>query len=89
MANENDKAVNLYTQAINLDENNYLLYNNRSVAYIRLKKYENALKDADKCIALKPDFVQVNITLIPKGEKKQYFPLCFRHMEVKVLHYRF
>ncbi|CAF4691235.1 unnamed protein product, partial [Rotaria sp. Silwood2] len=34
------------------------LYSNRSAAYAKLNKYEYALKDAEKCIALKPDFVQ-------------------------------
>ncbi|CAF4835372.1 unnamed protein product [Rotaria sp. Silwood1] len=57
-AGENDKAVNLYTQAIALDEKNYILYSNRSAAYAKLNKYEYALKDAEKCISLKPDFVQ-------------------------------
>ncbi|CAF1356875.1 unnamed protein product [Rotaria sordida] len=57
-AGENDQAVNLYTQAINLDEKNYVLYSNRSAVYAKLNKYEDALKDAEKCIALKPDFIQ-------------------------------
>ncbi len=61
LADENDTAVDLYTQAIALDENDYILYNNRSSAYAKLHKYEYALKDAEKCIALKPDFIQVKI----------------------------
>ena len=59
LVGDNDKAVDLYTQGIALDENDYLLYNDRSAAYAKLNKYEYALRDAEKCIALKPDFVQV------------------------------
>ncbi len=56
---KNDEAINLYTQAIALDEKNHVLYSNRSAAYAKSNKYEEALKDADKCISLKPDFVKV------------------------------
>ncbi len=56
---KNDEAINLYTQAITLDENNHVLYSNRSAAYAKANKYEEALKDADKCISIKPDFVKV------------------------------
>jgi stress-induced-phosphoprotein 1 len=55
---KNDEAINLYTQAIALDQNNHVLYSNRSAAYAKANKYEEALKDADKCISIKPDFVK-------------------------------
>ncbi|CAF1360246.1 unnamed protein product [Adineta steineri] len=57
-AGKNDEAINLYTQAIALDEKNHVLYSNRSAAYAKGTKYEEALKDAEKCISLKPDFVK-------------------------------
>ncbi|CAF1316353.1 unnamed protein product [Rotaria sordida] len=57
-AGKNDEAINLYTQAIALDEKNHVLYSNRSAAYAKSNKYEEALKDAEKCVTLKPDFVK-------------------------------
>lgn len=57
-AGKNDEAISLYTQAIGLDEKNHVLYSNRSAAYAKSNKYEEALKDAEKCISLKPDFVK-------------------------------
>ncbi|CAF0815666.1 unnamed protein product [Rotaria sp. Silwood1] len=57
-AGKNDDAINLYTQAIELDEKNHILFSNRSAAYAKANKYEDALKDAEQCITLKPDFVK-------------------------------
>ncbi|CAF2386234.1 unnamed protein product [Rotaria sp. Silwood2] len=57
-AGKNDDAINLYTQAIELDEKNHILYSNRSAAYAKANKYEDALKDAEQCITLKTDFVK-------------------------------
>jgi len=55
---KSDEAINLYTQAIALDDKNHVLYSNRSAAYAKSNKYEEALKDAEQCIALKPDFAK-------------------------------
>ncbi|CAF1148590.1 unnamed protein product [Adineta steineri] len=57
-ANKNDEAIDLYSQAIALDEKNHVLFSNRSAAYTKLGKYEDALKDAEECITLKPDFTK-------------------------------
>lgn len=53
-----DQAIDLYTQAIAIDDKNHVLYSNRSAAYAKANKFEDALKDAEKCITLKPDFVK-------------------------------
>eukprot|EP01084_Bolivina_argentea_P049486 91002_1 len=50
------KAIHFYTKGIELEPNNHTLYSNRSVAYLKLNKYELALKDANKCIELQPDW---------------------------------
>ncbi|CAF0835783.1 unnamed protein product [Didymodactylos carnosus] len=57
-AGKNEEAAKYYTEAIQLDDKNHVLYSNRSAAYAKMNKYEDALKDAEQCIALKPDFVK-------------------------------
>lgn len=56
---KNDEAIDLYTQAIDLDGKNHVLYSNRSAAYAKSNKFEEALKDAEQCVTIKPDFVKV------------------------------
>lgn len=51
-----DKAIQLFSEAIKLDEQNHVLYSNRSACYVSLKQYEEALKDAEKTVMLKPDW---------------------------------
>lgn len=51
-----DDAIKFYTEAIALDENNHVLYSNRSAAYAKAGKYRPALEDAEKTVQLKPDW---------------------------------
>lgn len=53
-----EDAVDLYTQAIQLDPDNHLLYTNRSAALIGLKKFERAIDDADFAMSLSPTFTK-------------------------------
>ena len=46
------EAIKFYTDAIALDPNNHVLFSNRSAAYAKQEKYEEALKDGEKCITL-------------------------------------
>lgn len=52
------KVSEKFTQAIDLDPENHILYSNRSAAYAVLEDYQKALEDADKCISIKPDWVK-------------------------------
>lgn len=52
------EAVKLFSEAINLDPKNHILYSNRSGAYAGLKKYKEALDDADKTISIKSDWAK-------------------------------
>ncbi|KAI9802259.1 MAG: hypothetical protein M1825_002980 [Sarcosagium campestre] len=54
--NRFDEAVAKFSEAIELDPNNHVLYSNRSGAYASLKDYEKSLEDANKTITIKPDW---------------------------------
>eukprot|EP00756_Hemistasia_phaeocysticola_P007320 Hpha_TRINITY_DN14213_c0_g1::TRINITY_DN14213_c0_g1_i1::g.22453::m.22453/K09553/STIP1; stress-induced-phosphoprotein 1 len=53
-----EDALELYTEAIKLDSKDSTpeIYSNRSAAHNKLGLKEEALKDAQKCIDLRPDF---------------------------------
>lgn len=51
-----DKAIEYYTEAIKLNDKNHVFYSNRSAAYLSKGWSDSALKDADKCIEIKPDW---------------------------------
>jgi stress-induced-phosphoprotein 1 len=45
-----EESVQLYSKAIELNPSDHVLYSNRSGAYASLSNYEEAEKDAVKCI---------------------------------------
>ncbi|KAL4930500.1 Hsp90 cochaperone STI1 [Aspergillus undulatus] len=51
-------AIEKFTQAIELDSNNHVLYSNRSAVYAAQRNYEQALADAEKAIEIKPDWAK-------------------------------
>jgi len=53
-----DVALDMFTKAIEQDPSNHTLYSNRSAANSALRKFESALKDADKAIELKSDWAK-------------------------------
>jgi len=57
-AKDYDKAIELFTKAIDLDPSNHVLYSNRSASYASLKKYDKALEDANKTVELKKDWAK-------------------------------
>ncbi|KAI5780102.1 hypothetical protein EDC01DRAFT_633564 [Geopyxis carbonaria] len=61
-AKDFDKAISLFTQAIDVDPTNHVLYSNRSGCYASIKDFDGALKDAIKVtgnqIELKPDWAK-------------------------------
>jgi tetratricopeptide (TPR) repeat protein len=51
-----EKAVSLYSEAIQLDPANHILYSNRSAALIKMGQFGKALKDASKAKELSPEW---------------------------------
>ncbi|KAK9843424.1 hypothetical protein WJX81_001775 [Elliptochloris bilobata] len=52
------KAVDLYTQAIELTPGNAILYANRAAAHVRLENYGSALADATSAIDKDPKYIK-------------------------------
>lgn len=61
------KAVECYTEGIDNDPTNAILYSNRSAAFLNLNQYTEARRDADMCIELSPEWSKVS-----------YAPICRR-----------
>ncbi|OQS06544.1 hypothetical protein THRCLA_01414 [Thraustotheca clavata] len=55
-AKNNKEAIECYTNAIALNGSNHVYYSNRSAAYLSNNQAELALKDAESCIGVKPDW---------------------------------
>lgn len=53
-----DEAVALYSSAIEIDPTNHVYFSNRSQAFLKLKKFRQALDDATKCIELESTFAK-------------------------------
>ena len=64
-AKEYDKAIELFSNAIELDPKNHILYSNRSAAQAGKKNWQAALEDAEQvCIlSLPPLFVPLSAGL--------------------------
>eukprot|EP01126_Amoeba_proteus_P047951 TRINITY_DN5514_c0_g1_i12.p1 TRINITY_DN5514_c0_g1~~TRINITY_DN5514_c0_g1_i12.p1 ORF type:complete len:403 (-),score=104.50 TRINITY_DN5514_c0_g1_i12:132-1274(-) len=56
--NDYRKAIEFYTEAIEIYDQNHLLFSNRCWAYMLVKEWEKALEDANKCLELQKDFVK-------------------------------
>lgn len=52
------EAIEKFSQAIELDPTNHVLYSNRSGAWASLRNYEKALEDASKTTEIKPDWAK-------------------------------
>lgn len=50
------QAIENYTYATEMDPKNHIFMTNRSLCYASMKKWDRSLRDADKAIALKPDW---------------------------------
>lgn len=79
-AQQYPQALELYSQALQLDPQNYILYSNRSAVFIQLKNYELALSDADMVSRFTPhelNSVLNAITIIIRSMKILFTPRTF------------
>uniref|UniRef100_A0A0R3RR96 protein-serine/threonine phosphatase n=1 Tax=Elaeophora elaphi TaxID=1147741 RepID=A0A0R3RR96_9BILA len=53
-----DVAIELYTKAIELDDQQALFYGNRSMAYLKKELYGSALEDANMALKLDPGYTK-------------------------------
>lgn len=51
-------ASEKFTQAIELEPSNHILYSNRSAVYAAQSEYQKALDDANKATEIKPDWAK-------------------------------
>lgn len=51
-------SSNKFSQAIELEPTNHVLYSNRSGAYASKKDFDKALEDANKTTEIKPDWAK-------------------------------
>jgi stress-induced-phosphoprotein 1 len=58
-----EEAIKYYSEGIQLDPSNHILYSNRSAAYAKIGNYSDSLTDAEKTIELKKDW--------PKGYSRK------------------
>ena len=53
-----EKAIEMYTEALSITPTHHTILSNRSLAYYKLGKYEDALADAEKAIFLSPNWAK-------------------------------
>jgi len=58
-ARKYSQAIDLYTQAIELNSGNAVYYSNRAFAHLRLEEYGSAIQDATKAIEVDPKYSKV------------------------------
>lgn len=55
---EYELAVKLYSQALEVDSANHVLYSNRSAAHAAMGNFDQALEDANECVKLNPAWIK-------------------------------
>ena len=58
-----EAAVHLYSEALQADPQNCILYSNRSAALLKMGQHQVALEDAEKACELNPKWPKVSVGL--------------------------
>ena len=58
-----NKAIDLWKKTIKIDPNFVSGFNNLGNAFLKIKKFEEAIKYLNKSLELKPDFFETHYTL--------------------------
>ena len=70
-----EEAARHFGDAIALAPDNHVLYSNRSAAHASLGRYSEALADAERTVALRPDWAKgYSVTALKKKENKMKIP---------------
>lgn len=56
MAQAPNLRKDIYNKALELEPNNYRIWNERGIALIKLGRYEEAIASSDKALEIKPDY---------------------------------
>jgi len=59
-AGEVDKAISLYSKAIDLNKNEGM-YTNRAMAFIKKRRYKEALFDCEQALYINPQFAKAHL----------------------------
>lgn len=59
-----NKAIDLYTEGIENETTNAVLFSNRSAAYLNLGLYDKAKRDAEMCIQLDEKWPKVSFPIL-------------------------
>ncbi|KAN0124193.1 hypothetical protein V8E52_001842 [Russula decolorans] len=62
-AKDYDRAIDLFSKALDLDQSNFVVWSNRSAAKAGKRDWDGALADADQCIKVNPTW--------PKGHARK------------------
>lgn len=54
------EAIVAFSEGIEMDKNNHVLYSNRSAAYLSVRSYQLALNDAKQAITITPSFTKAH-----------------------------
>jgi tetratricopeptide (TPR) repeat protein len=70
-----ENAIVSYTEAINLDPDNYQAYNGRALAYLQTGQYDQAIEDCSRSIAINPGYyLAYNNRGVAYSRKGEYPP---------------
>ena len=80
-------SITLYDHALKITDYNWLIYNNRSIAYNVLGNYKQAIDDCSRAIEIKPDFAEAytnrGIAYFGLGNHEQAIEDYDRAIEIK------